>query len=111
MVEKKEGATMTCKNCDVDLICRMKEYKGDFAPKLQWQNFDGSAHYHTKDGKNFTCNVPDDDKVSSPSAKTPGDDPQTKFTSLTNDEMLSRIYEMVGEIFRDLIDKKIKGEK
>ncbi len=63
MVEKKEGAEMTCRSCGTDLICRMKEYKGDFAPKLQWQNEDYSAHYNTKDGKTFTCNIPNDDEA------------------------------------------------
>jgi len=59
--EKVEGAEMTCRSCGTDLICRMKEYKGDYEPKLQWQNEDGTAHYNTKDGKNFTCNIQDDD--------------------------------------------------
>jgi len=59
MVDKTEGAEMTCRTCGTDLICRMKEYKGDFAPKLQWQNENGTAHYSTKDGKNFSCNIPE----------------------------------------------------
>lgn len=59
MVKKIEGARMTCANCSTNLICRLKEYTGDFKSGLQWQNPDGTAHYHTKDGKNFTCNIPD----------------------------------------------------
>lgn len=62
MTEKKEGAKMTCQNCNTELICRMKDYGGGFAPKLQWQNDDGTAHYNTTNGKDFTCNIPKDDK-------------------------------------------------
>lgn len=63
MVEKKEGNTMTCKNCDTDLICRIKKYKGNYEDAPQWQNYDGTAHYSTNDGKNFTCNIPQDDEA------------------------------------------------
>ena len=63
MVEKIEGATMTCLNCNTDLICRLKEYGGNYKSSLQWQNEDGTAHYSTKDGKNFTCNIPTDDEA------------------------------------------------
>ena len=62
MVEKTDGAEMTCLSCQTDLICRLKDYGGDYKPKLQWQNFDGAAHYKTTDGKNFTCVVPADDE-------------------------------------------------
>lgn len=62
MVEKKEGNTMTCNNCGTKLICRIKEYSGDFEAKPQWQNENGEAHYHTNNGKDFTCNVPKDDE-------------------------------------------------
>lgn len=48
---------MTCTNCGTRLVCHMSEYKGDFKNKLQWQNSDSTAHYSTKDGKNFSCNV------------------------------------------------------
>ncbi len=60
--EKKEGARMECLNCGHDLICRTKDYGGDYKPKLQWQNEDGTAHYKTKDGKNFECVLPQDDE-------------------------------------------------
>jgi len=62
MVEKIDGAKMKCRSCGTDLICRKKEYSGNFAAALQWQNHDGSAHYKTKDGKNFECNVPEDNE-------------------------------------------------
>ena len=63
MVEKVEGAQMICSSCNTDLICHLKDYGGDYKAKLQWQNEDGSAHYMTKDGKNFTCNIPDEKSV------------------------------------------------
>lgn len=62
MVEKKEGNTMTCNNCGIELICRIKDYGGGFEAKPQWQNENGEAHYHTSNGKDFTCNVPKDDE-------------------------------------------------
>lgn len=61
MVEKKEDATMTCQNCNTDLICRKKYYGGDFASKLQWQNADGTAHYKWKGDGKFDCVLPKDD--------------------------------------------------
>ena len=54
MVEKKEGATMICHQCEQKLVCRMSAYKHPYTNKLQWQNSDGSAHYKY-DGRNFTC--------------------------------------------------------
>ncbi len=63
IVVKKEGATQTCGKCGTDLICRLKEYGGNFAPSLQWQNYDGTPHFKTPDGKNYACNVPDDDET------------------------------------------------
>ena len=36
-----------------------------FAAKLQWQNEDGTAHYGTSDGVNFTCNKPGTTKTES----------------------------------------------
>lgn len=62
MVEKKVGNTMTCNNCGTKLICRIKDYAGDFEAKPQWQNENGEAHYHTNNGKDFTCNIPKDDE-------------------------------------------------
>ena len=61
MVTKKEGAQMSCKSCGADLICHTKEYGGTYAATLQWQNSDGTAHYKTSDGKNFSCNIPEED--------------------------------------------------
>ena len=62
-VVKKEGATQTCGKCGTDLVCRMKEYGGNFAPTLQWQNYSGEAHFKTTDGKTYVCNVPDEEET------------------------------------------------
>ena len=122
MVEKKEGATMSCKNCDTDLICRLKEYSGDYKPTLQWQNFDGTAHYKTTDGKNFNCNIPDDDETAQtriPSnTTTPGDTPKmgaAEFALLRGlDEKLDtvlaeiqRVKEFVEPVFLKMVDDQI----
>ena len=125
MVIKKEGATMTCQQCDTDLICRLKDYGGNYEPSLQWQNFDGSAHYKTKDGKNFVCNVPEDDeseqtKITTKAATTPGDIPpgiitkvdfillahlEEKLDTLLAD--VDRIREMVTPMFQKMVDEQI----
>ncbi len=116
---------MTCNQCGTDLICRQKDYGGNFAATLQWQNFDGSAHYKTTDGKNYECNIPDDDEVAqtriqTEAAKTAGDIPQTlpraefqvishlveKFEVLNL--RLEKIDEMVQAIFRYTVDEQLK---
>ena len=122
---KKEGATTTCKNCDSDLICRLKDYGGNFAPALQWQNFDGSAHYKTTDGKNFNCNIPDDDEAgqtripteAATTAGTPPPSPLTKaeFLLLVQlqekiDSLLGlteRLIEMITPMFQKMVDEQI----
>ena len=54
MIEKREGATMTCRQCGEKLVCLMSNYKYPYVNKLQWQNQDGTAHYKY-DGGRFTC--------------------------------------------------------
>lgn len=118
MVTKKEGAVMECKNCDSELICRLKDYGGDYKATLQWQNYDGTAHYKTSDGKNFTCNIPEEEGEtkqthiqSSPS--TPGDAPQTpRLVTLENkiDLILHELEltkGMVEPLFKKMVDEQI----
>ena len=63
MVDKVEGATTVCTNgCGTELTCRLKDYGGGYEAKLQWQNPDGTAHYKTSNGKDFTCVIPKDDE-------------------------------------------------
>jgi len=137
MPQKKEGATMQCQNCSADLICRKKDYGGGYEPILQWQNFDGTAHYSTKDGKNFTCSIPDDDEVTQTripttilttpapaiSATTPSDSPKytgtVEFALLRNiDEKLDatlseigRVREFVEPLFLKMVDDQIKRDE
>ena len=126
MVEKKEGNTMTCKKCDTDVICRLKDYGGNFAPSLQWQNFDGAAHYKTSDGKRYDCNVPEPEEIeqtiiSVPPTTTLGDSPAPKisptefsfFVNLTKkmeelDLKIQRIFEMIEAIFQYTVDEQLK---
>ncbi len=75
MVEKKEGAEQVCK-CGTHIICNTKHYEAtdNYPAKtvLQWQNPDGTAHFFTKDGKTFTCNMPilkTEEKESLPTTK------------------------------------------
>jgi len=121
-VTKTEGATMTCKQCGTNLICRLKDYGGNYAPSLQWQNQDGNAHYKTTDGKNFSCNIPED-KIEGQQtfipnpATVPGTTPPLPPNSV-NIEILSklndlttlttRIFEMSEAIMRYTIDKQLR---
>jgi hypothetical protein len=126
MVAKKEGATMTCNQCGIDLICRQKDYGGNFASTLQWQNYDETAHYKTTDGKNFECNVPDEDeaaqtRIPTDATKTAGDAPpgtitKAEFQILAHLEekvetlnlQLEKMDEMVQAIFRYTVDEQLK---
>lgn len=114
MVTKKEGATMECKNCDTELICRLKDYGGDYKPTLQWQNYDGTAHYKTSDGKNFSCNVPEEDgetkQTHIPSA--PSNAPSPKLGEIENkiDRLLHDVDTtkgMVEALFKKMVDEQI----
>jgi len=119
---------MTCTQCDCELICRMKDYGGNFAPTLQWQNYDGTAHYKTTDGKNFECNVPDDDETAQtripsqvPPATTPGTVPpgtttRAEFLIIAHLEekiddaniRLQKMDEMIQAIFRYTVNKQLE---
>ncbi len=108
MVEKKEGATTKCKSCGTELICRKKDYGGDYAATLQWQNFDGGAHYKTSDGKNFSCNIPDDDSQTRIPEGAPA-------APVINPELLEHISskidsieEMLQAIFRYTVDQQLE---
>ena len=105
MVEKKEGAVMVCTSCQTELICRLKVYpaKGDYPEKkvLQWQNIDGSPHYSTTDGKNFTCNLPDD---------IPATPEESKVTLESLAHEIETIKEMVSAIFHVMVENQL-GKK
>lgn len=126
MVAKKEGAIMTCTQCDTELICRLKDYGGNYPPSLQWQNYDGTAHYKTTDGKNFECNVPEEDesaqtRIPTESATTAGDatvtaTTKTQLFSISHLEekiesinlKLEKVAEMVQAIFHYTVDEQLK---
>ena len=120
MVVKKEGATQTCGRCQTELICRLKDYGGNFAPTLQWQNYSGEPHFKTTDGIKYACNVPNEDETAqsripaeAPPATTPGDVSQSVNLSIINtlDEIkiiLQRQDEMIQAIFRHTIDEQLK---
>ena len=127
IVIKKEGTTQTCGKCGTELICRLKEYGGNFAPTLQWQNYDGAAHFKTTDGKTYVCNVPDEDETAQtripseipaaiPPATTPPNnsiDLLSQIIALKNtveniDLRLQRMDEMIQAIFRNSVDEQLK---
>ncbi|MCZ6581621.1 MAG: hypothetical protein O6761_00395 [Thaumarchaeota archaeon] len=127
IVVKKEGATQTCGKCGTDLICRLKDYGGNFAPTLQWQNYDGTPHFKTNDGKTYACNVPDKEETEqtripseipteAPAATTPGVLPPSINLSIINtlEEIkltLQRMDEMVQAIFRYTVDEQLSKKK
>jgi len=110
MVEKKEGATMTCLNCQTDLICRLKDYGGDYKPKLQWQNFDGTAHYKTNDGKNFECVIPTEDEkdtsANAPTATTSEDYLKEKQSELQN--KITSTYSLTDGLKKHIKEETIR---
>ena len=132
IVVKKEGATQTCGRCGTELICRLKDYGGNFAPTLQWQNYGGEPHFKTSDGVKYSCNVPEEDEIAQtripsqvapPPATTPGLSPQPVWGSEipppsvnlsiinTLDEikiLLVRMDEMIQAIFRYTVDEQLK---
>ncbi len=102
MVEKTEGAEWDCVTCGTHLICRMKDYDGDFKSKLQWQNEDGSAHF-SYDGHEFSCNTPPDSDTNStpdpnptPPSETPKDDSDVQCKDVI-DEHTKMLDEMSGK--------------
>ena len=113
---------MKCKQCGTNLICRMKDYGGNYAASLQWQNQDGKAHYKTSDGKNFSCNVPeeqsDGQQTTIPNPPTvPGTNPplppnsvNTEILNKLNDltTLTTRIFEMSEVVMRYTIDKQLR---
>jgi len=137
MAIKKEGATTLCNNCGTDLICRTKDYGGNYASTLQWQNFDGTAHYATKDGKTYSCNVPDDEeleqtKIPTTTAPQPNPAPATtpgiaqpatmtrvEFQILAHVEQkidtllgdVERLKDMVLPMFQKMVDDQIGKSK
>ncbi len=126
IVIKKEGATQTCGKCGTDIICRLKDYGGNFAPSLQWQNYDSTAHFKTNDGKSYACNVPDDDETgqtritTAPTAATTPGNPTNNSVDLLSqliaikntveniDLRIQKMDEMVQAIFRHTIDEQLK---
>ena len=117
---------MTCAQCDTELICRLKDYGGNYPPSLQWQNYDGAAHYKTTDGKKYACNVPEDDeseqtRIPIDPARTAGDVPplagtKAQFLSISHldnkiesiDLKVDKIGEMVQAIFHYTVDEQLK---
>ena len=119
MVLKVEGAEMTCKGCGTELICHMSNYKGDFKNKLQWQNEDGTAHYSTNNGKDFTCNIPDEIELKSNEKSTlESEQKLSKGESVPDIISLETLYEkiktvhgMCEAILHIVTDLKTKGVK
>ncbi len=81
----------------------MKDYGGNFQSTLQWQNKNGDAHYNTKDGKNFTCNIPELDESET----------IVTSTKLSLDEEMAYVrnkidlmFDMIKEQYVDYTDRK-----
>lgn len=111
MPEKKEGNTMTCKNCGTELTCRKKDYGGNFASTLQWQNPSGSAHYKTSNGKDFTCNIPEEEeKKPGETPKVPDYIPNTPSNAediLHIKNKVDSIHEMAAAVFQIMVDLQL----
>ena len=116
---------MNCNQCGTDLICKLKDYGGNYKPTLQWQNFDGTAHYKTTDGKNFECNLPDEDEISQTripnTVAPPGAPPQAyEFVDINakldvcntkldaTNTKLGQIDEVLQALFRYTVQEQLK---
>lgn len=119
MVEKKEGAEMTCLKCQTKLVCHMSNYKGDFKNKLQWQNQDGTAHYKFN-GSEYSCNIPENVEPEEPeqTLETQESDgqvlpeeykPPVTMESLRNELKFQR--EILQSILHTVVDLKTQGVK
>ena len=58
---KKKGVKTTCNTCGNEIICKMSTYE-EYDNQLQWQNYDGTAHYSIKWLRKFYCNIPKTDE-------------------------------------------------
>lgn len=102
MADKKEGVEQVCK-CGTHIVCHTKHYEAtdNYKAKtvLQWQNPDGTAHFSTKDGKTFTCNMPitsSDTSSSKPVEQTTLNEEQFKPKFVTPAE---------SQVWNDILDK------
>ncbi|MCH7560778.1 MAG: hypothetical protein IIC67_05325 [Thaumarchaeota archaeon] len=119
MVEKKEGATQTCK-CGTELICVkvISEWQGKKSEKLQWQNSDGSAHYNYN-GHEYTCNIPNEieqkPKVSQPdeflNQKQEEIKNQTESKPKFTDQQLTAIHDQIDTllIIEKIVTARLQG--
>ena len=112
MVEKKEGATMTC-HCGTELVCHTKTYpKSDNYPEktvLQWQNEDGSPHYKfagtdEKGKPKYNCIAPEPKNESSPPTEHPAPGQQSLDLSSLNAKIdtLTGVCQSILHIVADL---------
>ncbi|MDE1840124.1 MAG: hypothetical protein KGH87_09415 [Thaumarchaeota archaeon] len=108
-LQKIEGKVETCPSngCGCKIVCRMTKPKegSAFAPKLQWQNEDGTPHYGTSDGVNFTCNKPGE-KTESTSSKETVASP-AKSSSLM-EFILNYDFTELKEPEQEAVEKKAK---
>lgn len=111
MVEKKEGATMTCSSCKTKLICRIKHYpaSSNYPEKdvPQWQNDDGSAHYSTNNGKDFTCNIPENSTTTTDNSKQEVTKNKLKTLPPLNEKIKKYVEERTIQLYQ--INKIIRS--
>lgn len=102
-LEKVEGKVETCpaNGCGCKIVCRMTKPKegSAFAPKLQWQNPDGTPHYNTKDGVNFTCTKP-----------TTGETAKTSTTTVTEVKASSTSSAGILDFIKNYDFKELKSD-
>jgi len=124
--EKKIGGKTDCGTCGGHLICRMSDYGGKWEDKPQWQDEDGNKAHFDKFGnckhKPVEENIPNEIKLkdnknqtilqeSTTAATLTAGDPPRLLNNLTNDEMITRTYDMVKQMYRDYVDTKITEVK
>jgi len=123
---KEKGNVETC-HCGTQVKCIEKPAAGNYPAKLQWQNFDGKAHFfydHTKskgEEGEFTCTKSTDKFInedgtqntleqttpSPPPAQTVSTAPKTPEETKSNDALAAKIADEIGLIHK--IDSMVLG--
>ena len=98
MISKKKGAEDTCPSCQMMLVCREKDYKGEIS--LQWQ-------YKDKEEAHFSF----DYKTKKSACKESSGGSQTSNTSASREINLSSLTMSKGDQDKIIEDAESIGEK
>lgn len=108
MVEKVQGGKMNCLNCGAELICGWSKPSGGYAPKLQWQNQDKTAHFTRFDGSKYVCPVEkESERPDVPQTIPVRNSPREEFTKpqKTSEQKMIEAIGMVDLLWKPALEK------